>query len=68
MQDLKLQRKIICFDFGKYRPKRYEETAFRFDFGPCKVPQPENMHFNSHAFSGWGTSRGPKLNLKAFFS
>ena len=44
------------------------KTLFRFDFGPRKVPQPENMHFHFHAFSGWGTSRGPKLNLKAFSS
>ena len=46
----------------------FEKNAFRFDFGSCKVPQPENMHFYFHAFSGWGTSLGPKLNLKAFFS
>ena len=30
------------------------------------MPQPENMQFHFHAFSGWGTSQGPKLNLKAF--
>ena len=23
----------------------YEKNSFRFYFGPCKVPQPENMHF-----------------------
>ena len=46
----------------------YEKTAPRFDFGPRKVPQPENMHFHIHAFYGWGTSRGPKLNQNAFFS
>ena len=42
------------------------KNAFRFNFRPREVPQPENMHFRFHAFSGWGTSRGPKLNLKAF--
>ena len=31
------------------------------------LDQPENMHFHLHAFSGWGTSKGPKLNMKAFF-
>ena len=25
-----------------------------------------NLHYHFHAFSGWGTSRGPKLFLKAF--
>ena len=69
------------FDFVKYRPRHpkkiiynsdylvlYEKNAFRFDFGPREVPQPENLHFHFHAFLGWGTSRGPKGNLKAFFS
>ena len=56
------------FDFVKYRPKHsnsffflknssyivlYEKKAFRFDFGPREVPQPENMQFHFHAFSGW---------------
>ena len=40
----------------------YEKTALRFDFGPRKVPQPENMHFHFHALSGWGTFQGQKLN------
>ena len=52
------------FDFIKYRPKRsnkkkikngnyivlYEKNAFRFDFGPRKAPQTENIHFHFHAF------------------
>ena len=38
-----------------------EKTAFKFDFGHCEVPQPEKIHFHFHAFSDWGTSRGPKL-------
>ena len=46
----------------------YGKTAFKLDFGNCEVPQPENMHFHFHAFSDWGTSRGPKLILKAVFS
>ena len=45
----------------------YEKNAFRFHLGPREVPQPENMHFHFHAFSGWGTSHGPKFILKAFF-
>ena len=45
-----------------------EKNAFRFNLGPREVPQPENMNSHFHAFSGWGTSQGPKLNLKAFFS
>ena len=68
------------FDFVKYRSRRSnfflnsnyivlnEKKALRFNFGPWEVPQPKNMHFHFYAFSGWGTSQGPKLNLKAFFS
>ena len=54
------------FDFVKSRPTHskksffnsnyivlYKKTAFRFVFGPCKVPQPENMHFHFLAFSDW---------------
>ena len=29
----------------------HEKTTLRFDFGPRKVPQPENMHLHFHAFS-----------------
>ena len=46
----------------------YGKTAFRFDFGTCKVPTPEYMHFHFHAFSDWGTSRGPKLFLKVLYN
>ena len=65
--------------FYKYRPKRskknqlgnyvglYEKTAVGFDFGPRVGPKLENMHFHFQEFSGWGTSRGPKLNPKAVF-
>ena len=28
------------------------------------MPKLENLHFHFHAFSGWGTSQGPKLFLK----
>ena len=67
------------FLFSHYRQKRskkkirtviksdFMRTFFRFDFGPGKVPQPKNMHFHFHAFYGWGTFQGPKLNLKAVF-
>ena len=44
------------------------KTAFRNNFGPWEVPKLENLHFHFHAFSGWGTSQGPKLFLKAFFT
>ena len=48
-------------DFVKYRPKcstffiskyivLYEKNAFAFDFGPCEVPQPENIDFQFYAF------------------
>ena len=45
----------------------YEKNAFRFNFGPREVPQPENAWKWKCMFSGWGTLRGPKSNLKAFF-
>ena len=32
------------------------------------VPQPENAWKWKCMFSGWGTSQGPKLNLREFFS
>ena len=44
------------------------KTAFRNNFGPREVPKLENLNFHFHAFSGWDTSRGPKLFLKAFFT
>ena len=44
------------------------ETDFRNNFGPWEVPTLENTHFYFHAFSGLGTSRGPKLFPKADFT
>ena len=46
----------------------YEKTAFGFYFGPREVTKLENIRFHFHAFSSWGTSKGPKLNPKAVFS
>ena len=78
-QDLKIQWEIHFFTFlniDRNAPKKiqnrkyirlYEKNAFGFNFGPREVPKLENMHFHFHAFSGWGTSRGPKLNPKAVF-
>ena len=45
----------------------YKKAASGFDFGLWEVPKQENMHFHFHAFSGWGTSPGPKSNPKAVF-
>ena len=45
----------------------YEKNAFINSFGPWEVPELENLHFHFRAFSGWGTSRGPKSVLKAVF-
>ena len=39
------------------------KTAFINNFGPREVPKLGNLHFHLHAFSGWGTSRGPLLML-----
>ena len=44
------------------------KTAFENNFGPPAVPKLENLHFQCHAFSGWGTSQGPKLFPKAFIT
>ena len=44
------------------------KTAFRKNFGSREVPKLENLHFQFHAFSGWGTSQGPKLFWKAVFT
>ena len=41
------------------------KTAFRINFGPLEGPNLENVHF--HAFFGWGTSRGPKLDPNTVF-
>ena len=38
----------------------YGKNAFRNDLGPWEVPKLQNLHFHFYAFSGWGTSRGPK--------
>ena len=44
------------------------KTAFRINFEPWEVPKlKKKLHFHFHAFSGWGTSRGQKLILKAVF-
>ena len=45
----------------------YKKTALRFNFGLWEVPNLENVHFHFHAFFGWGTSRGPKLDPKVVF-
>ena len=44
-----------------------EKLLSEIDFGPWEVPKLENLHFHFPVFSGWGTSRGPKLIPKAFF-
>ena len=36
-------------------------TALETDFRPKEVLKIENLHFHFNAFSGWGTSGGPKL-------
>ena len=41
------------------------QSAFGINFGPWEVPKLENLHFHFHAFYGCGTSRGPRLILKA---
>ena len=42
----------------------YGTTTFGNDFKPQEV----HLHFYFHAFSGWGTSQGPKSIPKAVIS
>ena len=51
-----------------YKKRLYDKTAFKNDFGSREVTKLENLHFLFHAFSCWGTSRGPKLFPKAVFT
>ena len=37
------------------------------DFGLREGRALENVHFQFHAFSSWGASRGPKSDFKAVF-
>ena len=43
------------------------QTAISIDLKSGLLSHTQAGHFHFHAFSGWGTSQRPKLNLKAVF-
>ena len=63
-----LGARFFLFFFISYSIGLCVKTAFGNNFGPREVPKLKNLHIHFLAFSGWGTSRCPKLFPKAVFT
>ena len=58
-----IEKKIIVSNYVGLDLK----PAFGINFGPQEVPKPENLLLHFHAYSGWSTSRGPKMYSESSF-